>query len=323
MPATRSTSIYFDRTLKSMQPIENTPTNLFNLETGEPAILINSGYVEVANFLQLLPPFEFNPFPISPALSAEILQLTEPNPQPATFFVFNENSVQNSIGTDENDTISGSITRDSLMGLGGDDFIVGLESRWSFFPDDGDIIGGGEGNDTLYGNGGDDTIAGDGGNDLAYGGQGNDSIDGHEGDDFIWGDRGDDRLTGNAGMNVLSGGEGRDTFVSVLRTGSIEENTDIITDYNSTEDAIDWLNRSPNLKIVYEVMGRDLYIDASVESEEGLLVSRSIVQNGALVGSPSYIFGFRTNTDLVFTFPNLSSGLTFFESDTSNTSVLP
>src|SRR5438105_5631434 len=71
-------------------------------------------------------------------------------------------------GTENNDTLVGTVDADAISGLGGNDFIAG---------DSGD--------DTLLGGAGNDTIYGDGGNDWVAGGAGNDSVSGSGGQDDI------------------------------------------------------------------------------------------------------------------------------------------
>jgi Ca2+-binding RTX toxin-like protein len=103
-------------------------------------------------------------------------------------------------GTDGNNLISGSATKDYLEyhGLGGNDIILGG-------PGD-NLIDGGDGDDILYGGGGTDILLGGKGNDILTGGSG----------------------TAN---DILTGGPGADTFRFSSSGGGINK----ITDFNAAE----------------------------------------------------------------------------------------
>ncbi len=77
-------------------------------------------------------------------------------------------SVENIVGSDEDDLISGNHAANSLYGGGGDDELVG-----------------GAGNDTLDGGEGDDYIAGGGGHDIIYVSAGQDTVYGGNGNDQL------------------------------------------------------------------------------------------------------------------------------------------
>ncbi|WP_244649737.1 calcium-binding protein, partial [Pseudovibrio japonicus] len=89
--------------------------------------------------------------------------------------------------SDEADELYGGVLDDQILGLGGNDKIIGDH-----------------GNDTIYGGAGNDAIDGDDGNDTLLGGADNDRIDGGQGEDV---------LTGGLGRDALTGGTGNDTFV--------------------------------------------------------------------------------------------------------------
>jgi Ca2+-binding RTX toxin-like protein len=105
------------------------------------------------------------------------------------------------VGTDLNDTLTGTAGADLLIGLQGSDTLSGLG--------DGDLLCGGKGIDSLSGGDGDDTLEGDRGNDVLTGGDSN---------DVLRGGQGDDSLTGDSGADAFSGGPGAD--VNVDRTPS-------------------------------------------------------------------------------------------------------
>ena len=97
------------------------------------------------------------------------------------------------VGTDLDDTLTGTAGADLLIGLQGHDTLSGLG--------DGDLLCGGNGADTLSGGDGDDTLEGDRGIDTLSGGDGN---------DVLRGGQGDDSLTGGDGADAFSGGPGVD-----------------------------------------------------------------------------------------------------------------
>jgi Ca2+-binding RTX toxin-like protein len=104
-------------------------------------------------------------------------------------------SIENAVGSDKDDTITGDSTANILSGAGG-----------------ADALSGGLGHDTLSGGLGEDTLSGGLGNDTLYGGLGNDVLDGDENDDTLYGDGGNDQLVGGAGVDVLHGGDGDDSL---------------------------------------------------------------------------------------------------------------
>lgn len=94
-------------------------------------------------------------------------------------------SIENLVGSSQDDTLTGSTVANRLEGGGGND-----------------TLSGGGGGDTLDGGLGADTLNGEVGNDSLIGGAGADTLDG--GDD-------NDTLTGGADADVLIGGNGVDT----------------------------------------------------------------------------------------------------------------
>ena len=98
------------------------------------------------------------------------------------------------VGTDANESLSGSVGADLLVGAAGNDSLTGLG-----------------GADVLCGSQGVDTASGGDGNDAVEGGQGLDILSGGAGNDVLRGGQGDDSLTGGAGADGFSGGPGADT----------------------------------------------------------------------------------------------------------------
>lgn len=127
-------------------------------------------------------------------------------------------------GTNNADNMSGTINKDIIKGLDGNDTINGKEA--------GDDISGGSGDDLIYGNEG---------RDILKGKAGNDRIEGGEGKDRIYGDRGNDVLVGGQDNDTLTGGVGKDTFIC-------GNGTDILTDFNLTQKDSIPENDCENLK---------------------------------------------------------------------------
>ena len=102
--------------------------------------------------------------------------------------------------SEQEDRIAGSIIRDIINGLGGNDEIYSSDGN-------DEVTGGnnqdklflGSGDDFGHGNHGKDYLDGDSGNDVLRGGHGHDEIYGGSGSDWIWGGVG--RNTIDAGLN--------------------------------------------------------------------------------------------------------------------------
>jgi len=104
-------------------------------------------------------------------------------------------------GADEDDTLNGDWTQETIRGLAGNDQIFGYGAN--------DVLLGGPGNDNLWGMSGDDRLVG---------GEGDDSLDGGDGNDHLEGGPGDDvyhvfELEGSVTV-VERKGEGHDTVLS-------------------------------------------------------------------------------------------------------------
>ncbi len=108
------------------------------------------------------------------------------------------------VGTNANDTRSGTRGTDIMFGLRGNDVLRGGAAS--------DCVAGQDGNDRLFGGSGRDYVYGGAGNDRIGGDGGNDDLRGEAGTDRITGSSGGDRLDGGAGRDHLSDFSGRDTF---------------------------------------------------------------------------------------------------------------
>lgn len=124
-----------------------------------------------------------------------------------TFSINFGTQIERLIGTDFDDTLSGSTAKDKLIGGLGQDTLSGLA-----------------GNDKLVGGSGHDSLIGDAGRDKLIGGGG---------DDTLVGGAQKDRLIGGAGDDVLTGGGGRDRFVFTSNAGD-----DRITEFKTGSDII-------------------------------------------------------------------------------------
>jgi Ca2+-binding RTX toxin-like protein len=180
-------------------------------------------------------------------------------------------------GTAGNDTISTGISassgtfQDSLYGYGGDDvyYIDGygagvyeqagqgsdtiyasrnfslstgsqVEVIASSATSSGIIIYGNELNNIIIGNGFVDSFVGGAGNDTLYGYDANDYLQGQMGDDFVYGGDGDDVIIGGRGADALYGGAGSDEFKFGLASASLFTAKDVIYDFVSGVDKLDF-----------------------------------------------------------------------------------
>jgi len=126
-------------------------------------------------------------------------------------------NIENLIGTNLNDVMTGSNVDNNLFGFLGDDLINGEGSD--------DLLSGGEGNDTLNGGAGDDVLSGGDGVDVISGGAGNDCI----------------VLNLQLTSETLNGGEGIDTVdysddPSLLINEDFDSENDFDTDYINKQD---------------------------------------------------------------------------------------
>jgi Ca2+-binding RTX toxin-like protein len=134
-------------------------------------------------------------------------------------------------GGSENDTLIGGSGKDTLKGDSGDDLLKG--------EDDTDRVEGGIGKDIIYGgdnsdnldssdiellDGGyeDDTIYGEGGFDLLKGGDGDDTLEGGDQNDTLEGGAGDDEIYG--GINGADSGVDTASFLSSLTDVQVDLN---------------------------------------------------------------------------------------------------
>ncbi|MEG3920003.1 calcium-binding protein, partial [Microcoleus sp. T3_A4] len=174
---------------------------------------------------------------------------TAAEPFPDSGIELVNNSPNQKIGTDGDDTLGGDTSDDVLSGKKGNDLIFGFNGNdWINANQGNDLINGGFDDDTLYGGKGIDTITGSDGGDIIFGNRGddmlegstgNDTLRGGKGNDTIIGGEGDDFLFGEDGDDTLIGGNGSDRFLLSSNSG-----IDIILDF---EDGKDLLSLGNNL----------------------------------------------------------------------------
>ncbi len=122
-------------------------------------------------------------------------------------------NIENIIGSQGDDTITGNSSNNIFYGNDGDDNLDGGVGDDKLYGDDGkDTVSGGSGIDLIYGGGGDDNLYGGEDSDKLYGGVGNDILRGDGGNDYLDAGLGNDTLYGGEGDDVLIGGEGNDIY---------------------------------------------------------------------------------------------------------------
>ncbi len=139
-------------------------------------------------------------------------------------------SIENVIGSLNDDVIRGDAGQNQLDGHNGNDTLEGRNGADTLNGGaDNDNLDGGNGVDVLNGDDGDDTLEGGKGQDILKGGKGTDQINGgadgdlifgddgpkaakQAGDDILSGDGGNDTVYGYKGNDVLNGGTGDDTL---------------------------------------------------------------------------------------------------------------
>ncbi len=122
-------------------------------------------------------------------------------------------NVENVIGSDGNDVITGSQYTNLIRGGEGNDIIDGAFGRDTIEGDQGnDTILGGASDDIISGNEGEDVLFGGTGDDIVYGGEDRDQLFGNDGVDELIAGSGNDYVNGGAGNDILWGGLGNDTI---------------------------------------------------------------------------------------------------------------
>ena len=132
----------------------------------------------------------------------------------ATTYTHTLTQIENIIGTNHNDDITGGSEFNKLQGMGGDDIISGQAGDDILYGGSDSLNSQSSGNDTIYGKAGEDKI---------YGGDGNDTLYGGDGDDTLSGGDGDDTLSGELGADIIYGGAGADTIVAEQSDNKVDK----------------------------------------------------------------------------------------------------
>jgi Ca2+-binding RTX toxin-like protein len=183
------------------------------------------------------------------------------------FTIANGVVIENAIGGDGKDVITGNSANNTLLGGGGDD-----------------IISGGDGADTINGNLGNDTINGNLGDDLIYGGQGNDFVMGGQGNDTLFGSMGDDVLLGGLGADILDGNQGADVFLYLASSHSTPEERDVINNFEIGVDKIDLRSMRSGPADVFQIIssGSFTILNVDLGGDGGIDLQIALAGNPAL-----------------------------------------
>ena len=127
------------------------------------------------------------------------------------------------LGTENADTLNGTVAGDRLRALGGndvvnalggDDCLLGGRGADQLVADVGnDDLDGGSGSDQMSGGPGADRLRGGSSGDRGSGGGGRDRMSGGSGNDRMNGGSASDAVSGGAGRDLLSGASGRDRLI--------------------------------------------------------------------------------------------------------------
>jgi Ca2+-binding RTX toxin-like protein len=112
-------------------------------------------------------------------------------------------------GTPRGEFLGGTLSGDSIFGLGGNDLILADPTVFDFVGR-GDFVDGGSGNDQIFTFGGNDQVNSGSGNDTVQTADGDDRIDAGLGNDDVQSGRGEDIVLGQSGDDALRGGEDDD-----------------------------------------------------------------------------------------------------------------
>ena len=132
-------------------------------------------------------------------------------------------SIEDLIGSQYPDVLTGNNKNNMLQGLGGNDQLNG--------GDGSDRLYGGTNRDELLGGAGSDYLFGEDNGDTLRGGTGDDYLFGGANRDELFGGAGNDDLTGGDGNDRLYGGDGDDTYLFMYQ--------EILTDGTKSDEIID------------------------------------------------------------------------------------
>ena len=223
------------------------------------------------------------------------------------------------LGTDQDDILSGTVGPDALDGGAGDDTLFGNNLN--------DTMSGGAGNDALQGSAGNDNLSGGAGADALQGGLNNDTLSGGLGADTLFGGWGDDQLNGVEDdaridgiqdiddADFLNGGGGDDQIIAgqndIVTTGTgndtvvlgdwiTEGHTAQIMDFNCDEDnillvwddadgeepTVDLQPNPTNPDLIQILMNgtavADVDAGSDIELSDIVLIAQSLAQTGVI-----------------------------------------
>jgi len=222
-------------------------------------------------------------------------------------------TIENVLGGDGNDTVTGNAVgnsisggggADSLAGGAGDDRLLGDGGSNTLFGGDGNdsITGGGDAFNKVNGNQGQDWIIGRSSiGDWLLGGQGNDRIDatassghnicnGNLGNDTLIGGSGGDTLRGGQGDDIIVGGAGSDWITGDLGVNTVTggagadtfhatAGTEIVTDFSASQH--DRVQVDPGVVYQLSQADADVHVDLS---NGGHVILRNIQLAGLTTG---------------------------------------
>jgi Ca2+-binding RTX toxin-like protein len=165
-------------------------------------------------------------------------------------------AINNILGSDYNDKLTGNAADNFMYGGVGNDTIVSSTGNDTLDGGSGnDVLNAGDGDDVLYGGNGADSLDGGLGNDVIYGGSGADKLLGKDGNDKLYGGddidnlsggTGDDLLDGGAGNDLLDGGLGNDTMIGGTGndTYQVSSSADVVIETSILANEIDTIYSS-------------------------------------------------------------------------------
>ncbi|MDF1734251.1 MAG: VWA domain-containing protein [Minwuia sp.] len=142
--------------------------------------------------------------------------------------------IENLIGSDFDDIVTGDLQANLILGGAGSDDILGAGGADTIFGEAGDdFVEGGDGDDQVFGGAGNDLLVGEdeivvpGGNGST---PGDDTLDGGDGDDTLDGGAGNDHLIGGTGFDLADYVSSPDAVAADLVTGQVTgEGTDTLS----------------------------------------------------------------------------------------------
>ncbi|MES1151198.1 MAG: calcium-binding protein, partial [Dongia sp.] len=175
-------------------------------------------------------------------------------------------NVENLIGTNQDDALTGNAGDNKIWGGNGTDV----------------ISGGVGGHDELHGGSGMDFLSDlrlpGNASSTIYGDDGNDYIHCGDSDDTVYGGADDDNIQAGGGDNTISGGAGHDTFV--FQKNTMVDAHDVITDFNKSEDTLDFFNTGYGDQTVQVKVGYDFSGNVELSYGNSTVVLQGVQNTG-------------------------------------------